>query len=379
MKLLSFLLFLLVWGSSFGQRFQQFKPTSVAIRSKGGFLIAHRANMAHLPKNNTYAFEVELVQQDVSDNKWADIYKKPLRGISFQYQEFGNKDVLGQGYSVFAHTSFPLFQGPKFGFLDLRMGTGIGWVTKMYDTELNPKNSAIGSHLNGYVNFTLQWQKYFRYWNFGTGIEFGHYSNCAMKVPNLGLNVPSLMFNIGYNFEERQVYEKDLGEVEDENSIEQQQYRYRMSDQFRIFIIGSAKQNEARFNPPKSRPVIAIQGLYSLNVGRRWKVDFALDGIFNGGNQYHLDSSAYSVGETIQFGVFVGASIHFYKAEFHTGIGAYFRSPVHPFGFVYNRLGFRYHFTDKFSGILGIKSHLAIADYLEIGIGYKLWSKEKRQ
>lgn len=354
----------------FGQRFQQFKPSQITLRSKGGFLIAHRSNMSHLPQKNAYAFELELTQQDMGNNGWAEVYKNPLRGISFQYQDFGNRDVLGVGYSIFAHTTFPLYQGPKFGFLDFRGGTGLGYVTKRYDAETNPKNNAIGSHLNGYVNLSLAWHKSFKHWHIGSSIEFGHYSNSAMKVPNLGLNVPSLMFNVGYNVEQRELFQANRRKVDDMG------YQQRMKSELRVFLIGSAKQNVIRYNPAKSRPVIGISGLYSLNVGRRWKLDFGIDGVFNGGNQWHLDTTSYTVGETIQFGAYVGGSIHFYKAEFVTGLGVYFWSPVRPFGWVYNRLGFRYHFTDKLSGIVGIKAHLGIADYLEFGIGYQLWSEK---
>jgi Lipid A 3-O-deacylase (PagL) len=362
---------------SFGQRFQQFKPTSLSLISKGGFLIAHRANMAHLPDKNTYAFEVEIVRQDTSINGWNEIYKNPLRGLSLQYQDFGNKVILGQGYSLFAHTTFPIIQKEKFGFLDFRLGTGIGVVTKKYDAITNPKHIAIGSYLNGFVNLRLQWNKYFQNWHIGAGLEFAHFSNSAMIVPNLGLNLPSITFNVGYDFQKRALYDpgvldKGFGEGNTEK------YEKRMADQLRIFIIGSGKQNDVQFNPAKVRPIIALQGLYSIRLGKRWKFDTGIDLMFNGGNQYRLDTVAYSVGRTIQMGLFVGASIHFYNAEFLVAFGAYVRSTVTPYGWIYNRLGFRYHFTDRFSALVGIKAHFAVADYLEMGIGYKLGSWRKK-
>ncbi|UKN01670.1 acyloxyacyl hydrolase [Paracrocinitomix mangrovi] len=373
MKLFTFLLLILLSHLSLGQRFQQFVPTSINLRSKGGFLIAHRANMAHLPQKNCVAFELELTQQDVSNSAWNKMFKGAYRGISLQYHDFGNKEVLGKGFSIFPHTTFPLYQGKKFGALDFRIGTGLSIETKAYDEVTNPKNNAIGSHLNGYVNLMFQYNKYFEHWHLGAGFEFSHYSNAAMKVPNLGLNIPSVVFNVGYDIKTREVFKKGWSD-----SLDDSNYEKRMEDELRIFVIGSSKQNPVKYTPVKSRPVIAVQGLYSLNVGSRWKVDFALDGIFNGGNQYHLDTVAYKVGETIQFGAFVGASIHFYRAEFFTGLGVYFWSPVHPFDYIYNRLGFRYHFTDKISAIVGIKAHLGIADYLEFGIGYQLWSKRRK-
>ena len=83
-------------------------PTSISMRAKGGFVIAHRANMAHLPYKNTHAFELELTRQDTVHNGWNDVYKNPLKGLSIQYQDMGNREVLGLGFSIFAHTSFPI-------------------------------------------------------------------------------------------------------------------------------------------------------------------------------------------------------------------------------------------------------------------------------
>ena len=245
-------------------------------------------------------------------------------------------------------------------------------MTKKYNPDSNPKNNAIGSYMNGFVNLSLQWHKYFKNWHIGTSIDFGHFSNSAMKVPNLGLNLPSLTFNVGYDLRQRFRYTWSKLEAI-ECSLQNEEYNIRMADHLRLFLIGSAKQNIPKYETVRSRPVIAIMALYSLKVGKRWKLDFGLDAIFNGGNQYHQDTIAHTVGQTLQFGAYVGGSIHYNKAEFAVGLGAYFWSPVHPYGYIYNRLGFRYHFTKKISGLIAIKAHLAVADYLEIGIGYKLW------
>jgi len=149
--------------STYGQRFQQYYPTSISLKSKVGFLIAHRAKMEHLPQKNNVGFELAFAQQDNSHTQWDQSYKHPQRGFSVMFQDFGNKDVLGQGYSLFAHTSFPIIQKQGFGFLDFRLGTGFAYVTKRYDVDLNPKNNAIGSHLNGFVNLQFNYNKHFKW------------------------------------------------------------------------------------------------------------------------------------------------------------------------------------------------------------------------
>jgi hypothetical protein len=127
---------------------------------------------------------------------------------------------------------------------------------------------------------------------------------------------------------------------------------------------------------PKSRPIVGLTGMYSKRISRKWKLDFALDLLYNDANRHYYDTSTYSIGETIQVGGYFGGSIHFYKAEFNVGLGVYAVALVKPFGLFYNRLGFRYHFTPKLIGTIAIKAHWGIADFLEIGLGYKLWNKK---
>ena len=221
------------------------------------------------------------------------------------------------------------------------------------------------------MNLQFNWDKYFEHFHLGAGIEFSHYSNAATKVPNLGLNVPSINFNVGYNISERQLWSKKKIEKEDPSN-----HKEIMADDFHIVFIGSSKQNVAKQLKPKSRAVFGLSAFYSKGLGKRWKLDFALDFVYNDANRHYYDTSTYSIVETIQLGAYLGGSIHFYKAEFVTGLGAYLYSPVKPFGMFYNRLGFRYHFRPKIVGTIAIKAHWGIADYLEIGLGYKLWNKK---
>jgi hypothetical protein len=369
-KLSSFFLLMMLSMSAYGQRFQQYYPTSISLKSKVGFLIAHRANMAHLPERNNVGFELEFAQQDKSNTQWDQSYKHPQRGFSLMYQDFGNKEILGHGYSIFGHTSFPIIQKEKFGFLDFRLGTGFAYVTKPYDLITNPKNIAIGSHLNGFVNLQFNYNKHFKYWHIGAGIEFSHYSNAATKDPNLGLNIPSLNFNLGYDIKSREVYGASKRKTEDSNHDEM------MKDDFHIYGVFSSKQNQPRHFKATSRPVLGLTAYYSKALGERWKLDAGLDVFYNGGNRHYIDTMVYSISETLQLGVYLGGSIHFYKAEFIIGIGTYLISHVTPFGRIYNRLGFRYHFTDNIMGTVAIKAHFGIADYLEVGLGYKLWNKK---
>ncbi|MEZ4923212.1 MAG: acyloxyacyl hydrolase [Crocinitomicaceae bacterium] len=372
MKHIAVIFFVVIQIAGYAQFVDRFKPTQITATTNLGFVIAHHSNMIHLLQRDAHGIELNFSQQDRKQTAWSTLYRGAVRGLSFKFHDFGNPKELGYAYTMFGHTSFPLYQGPKFGFLDFRIGTGLAYLTRKFDPETNPKNNAIGSYLNGFVNLMFNYNKHFRWWHFGFGLEFSHYSNCATKVPNLGLNVPSLNVNLGFNLEQRTAIDKK----EINENTEASNYDDVMSDG--IYLIGflTAKQNVIKQKEAITRPVMAIQGLYDLKMGSRWKLNVAMDIIYNDANRHYYDTSTYTIGQTIQLGAFVGAGIHFYKAEFTAGMGVYYWSPVRPFGMFYHRLGFRYHFTNNLVGTIGIKSHFAIADYLELGIGYRLWNRK---
>ncbi|MCG8578118.1 MAG: acyloxyacyl hydrolase [Flavobacteriales bacterium] len=359
MKLISLLLFLaLSWGG-----FSQFyKPTSISLKSRGGYLIAHRAIMSHLIQNNNYGFELEFSKQRKEQESWKDL-RMPVSGLSILFQDFGYRSVLGQTIGVFQHYSQPLVASPKYGFLDLRFGSGVAYISKKYDPLNNPKNNAIGSHINAVIDVQLAYKKHLGPIHLGMGIGITHFSNAALLQPNLGLNTPYLDFTIGYNFDEREVPLKE--------SIAPEVKKEKLNSTFAFTGIGSSRQNLAGQNLPKSYPVIALQGYYSFALGNKWKWDVGTDLIYNESNRYFFPDEGFTSAETIQWGLFTGSTVRLHKTEIFINVGYYLLNKINHSGNVYNRIGYRYLFNKYLYGLVGIKAHFGKADYIEFGIGVR--------
>lgn len=357
---------MLMVGTTIGQ---SENPWFVAVQSKGGFLISHRAVMSHLIRSRNKSFGVDLYQQ-VTDSPWSRTYGHPVRGISFSYQDFGNPLVLGQGYALSQYSIFSLFQTKRFGFLDVRLGSGFAYVTRKYDKYENPKNNAIGSHFNGYVQLQLAWTKYFNQWHIGTGIEFAHYSSCALVKPNLGLNTPQLFVTFGYQPQLRRLPESELKSTEGMKEDKQPHY-------FNLTLVGSTKQNLPGQTVSRNLPVIAFQGIYSHNLNRKWNLEGGLDIIYNEANRVKYDDLSFTPGQTLQVGVYVGAAANIFKTQIYFGLGGFVLNIINPAGYVYNRIGYRYHFNSNWNATLGVMANMGIADYLELGVGYRINRKEK--
>ena len=344
----------------FGQNKQ---PLSVSFLPKTGFLVSHRPIMSHLVKDRNTAFEIEISQQDTRRNFSSTYYRFFSRGVSLHYQDFGYDDVLGRAYSLLQFTRFNLVQRPAFGFLDFRVGSGLAYLTHQYDVSINPKNNAIGSAINAFVNFQLVYTKYFNHFVIGGGLEISHYSNCAIAMPNLGLNTPMCFLKVGYAINPCQVFTPDTNAVI--------AILPRLAAKFQVHAIGSVRQNLPGQNPSRYLPVVATQFLYRKQIGFKWDLEIGADIIYNAANRVLYDDRVYSAVETIQAGIYGGACANFYKSQLYFGLGGYVINTINPAGWVYNRIGYRYNFNAHFNAMIGIKASLGIADYLEMGIGYR--------
>jgi len=353
-------LYCLSLGCSFSQTAS---PYFISLSPKVGFLIAHRPNMSHLVRENAYTYELTAWQQITGKDATTCRLKNPMRGLAIEYRNFGYNEVLGKSIGITQYMVFPVFQTKKNLFADVIVGSGIGIMTKRYHKYDNPTNNAVASLINARVNIKLGVTKYLKHFHFGGGIEFAHYSNGALKNPNLGLNSPSLYIQMGYSFSERITAEKK-GKTCAEP--------LKQSHRFSVELISSAKEIGAIPNHPKLYPVIATRLAYTYTKRGLWGSETAVDIVYNEANFHKYTDTTFTRNDVMQVGLYTGTFLCFYKSEIAFGIGVNLRDKINPEGRVYNRIGYRYFFTPNWFGLFNIKAHFGKADYFEFGIGYRL-------
>ena len=308
-------------------------------------ITAHRPTMEHLPKNRSSILELTFQKQDISNSKWSNAYKFPSRGYSIAFQDYGNKEVLGQAISIYRFTKFSLLQNEKIGFIDFKLGNGISFITEKYDPVGNTKNTAIGTHLNGFINCHI-----------GIGFDFTHQSNSAIKAPNLGINTYSGMITLGYDLKKRVRFNSSIPKPEDA--------KMRDTPNWEVHFFAGIKQNLPNFKVSRTFGVMALQGLYKKQLSFKWD-------LYSEANRWFYSTTATQFTDALQFGGYVGLAANIYKTQIYFGVGAYAFNPVDAAGWIYNRIGGRYLINDNWNMMVGIKAHLGIADYLEMGVGYR--------
>jgi hypothetical protein len=71
-------------------------------------------------------------------------------------------------------------------------------------------------------------------------------------------------------------------------------------------------------------------------------------------------------------GLFVGHELFINKLSLVTQLGYYVYYPFDFEGRVYNRVGLKHYFGQKWFGTITLKSHAAAAEAVEFGIGVRL-------
>lgn len=344
----------------------QAQPFSISVLPKTGVLLSHRPTMSHLIKKRNTAVELSFTKQDNTESYWSTNYRFPSRGVSFMFQDFGNSEVLGTSVSVFRFTKFPIFQSEKWGFLDFRLGNGVSYITKKYNSFTNKKNIAIGSHINGFVNFCFLYTKHFGRFYTGVGFDFSHFSNASLKMPNQGLNTVTGFFVVGMALKKREVF----GQQALKDSVFSATKP--LTHKWHFHFITGLKQNLPDFKPSRTFGLVALQAFRNKQLTNKWAVEFGIDLIYNEANRWLNSFKPKPVLGNIQLGGYFGGCVTIYDTQIYGGLGLYGLNLYDPAGWVYNRIGARWLVNEQWDLLLGIKAHFGIADYLEWGIGYRL-------
>ncbi|MBL7922985.1 MAG: acyloxyacyl hydrolase [Bacteroidia bacterium] len=325
-----------------------------------GFIIAHRPAMVHLQKEHSSILELSLLRSASGEKDWHHHYNFPLYGVGYRYFNFGNPEELGRGHALYSQLLFPLLKKNRLR-LGIRFGLGVGYVEKPFNIEKNYKNLAIGSRINGTLTTGLQFRVFTsKRLQVQTGLDFFHFSNGAAKLPNLGINLPSIYAGISY-FEGKPEYKRKADKSDEKRKNE-----------LTATLAFGLKEKYPPEGPSFFISVLHAQ--YHFAAGKK--------GLLGGGAEFIVDESlpvrleeddidGGFLDGALRAGVFGSAGIRLGAWDGHLQTGYYLYNKMKEDGFIYSRLLMRFHFHPSLFASFGLKTHFGRADYFEWGIGYR--------
>ena len=362
LRLLFTYLFLFLLSISHAQ--EMVYPKSIHAKLGYGALVPHRSMMHHLVTGHASLLELSLNFNSYGQHNFDHPFLLPSAGISTVIIQSGNPDEIGNCYGAYTYFSLPLSK--KSIIPKLRMGAGFGIVSKPFDAEKNQKNNAIGSYLNTCILIELENKIKISdklSWMYSASVT--HFSNGSYVLPNLGLNFLTLNTGVSYAFGDKKTISNNYD------------YAFDKSFHFDLLVYGGAKSNSTHH--PGIYPVISISAEGSKRLSFKSKMLFGADVFYNSSIE-HLDEYEHlkenvdylTKSSNIQSGVFVGYGLVFDQLMISIQNGFYIRNEYKESGLLYHRFSIKRTFNDKWIANIGLKSHFAVAEYVEFGVGYKI-------
>lgn len=340
-----------------------FAQSGFEIREKVGFLAAHHAGMAHLAQHVAFATEISYLKKLNGEQIWHSYYREPVVGGTLFVGSVGNNEILGRFVGLYGFAEMPLVKYKNYR-MDWKFGTGLGFTNRPYDPVLNPKNVAIGSHVNAMMCFALKQTFSFKQSAITLAMDMTHFSNGAFKVPNLGINLPYVSIGYQYFLPEKILKVKSKEMFFDYNH-------------WQPSVSGMLSCKETMPIGGKKYPVYAgslsIRNYLSPKSGFELNLDIiSKQALLN--YEPMVEKSQMDI---LQVGISAAYLLPLNRFNFVCGLGVYVRDRYRAEGPLYIRLGCRYYVSKSISAFFGLKTHYAKADYLEFGLTYHFKKRAK--
>ena len=327
-------------------------------RAHYGFLWPHRPSAWYLVQGHADAIEVFAERRFRGTGSWERFYNGPGYGFGVMYSGMANPDVIGGGLRFIPYLHLPFVRGDR-GCFGMRLGWGVGYIFKPFHRTENFKQITTGTRINTAIQLMFEYRIDLQRFRLSTGLSIDHWSNGAVKLPNLGSNLISLNLGLGYRINDRS----------EKVAIDTSAFTKRPREQSVVAAFGISEV---------ARPLSGQYSAFSLNAQTQWQVtpksSFAAGiDVFNKGSMrtVHPELRDQQRIAHTQFGVHGGWALGFGRGELLLQMGAYVFTPYPDESPLFHRLGMRYRIGDRWIAHVGLKSHWAVADHWEWGFGYR--------
>jgi hypothetical protein len=290
---------------------------------------------------------------------WHHLFKGPYQGFSVYYINLGNAEQLGNMYSLFPYIGFPLKQSER-GALIAQLGCGLAIVDRKFDQEDNFTNFVIGSHTNVGIQLALKYQYTAGRFLLGTGLSFSHASNGSYQLPNLGANVPSLDFYLGYRLNEEEI------------PVQFKDIETPLTSVTNIDVSLGFGMRESNVVTRVKHPVIELRADYRKSFSQKMNYIIGTDLIYNKASYAERDRDSVRVIESLLPGIKLGLGMTMGTSELFMHAGWYPHTGYQQLGSLYHRVGGRKVINDKWICSFTLKTHFARADYFALGLGMRV-------
>jgi hypothetical protein len=250
---------LLVYGSpaAFGQLNEPTNEREISLTTLWG--INKPTHIMPVSTQSPVGLELRYSRLHADESSWNQCQCFFRSGYFVNGYSFRNPVALGQSIGAGLFFEPILVHTPRWG-LSIRALAGLAYVSRSYDAVKNPGNVAFGTPINGLTGIGL----YARYtvapnWRLMAGFDYKHISNAGIRLPNQGLNIPTLAIGIQHY----------TGSVMLSDPRAWRVSRMDKRWMFRVLALGSVKVMEAiDRSPEKGYPIFGLNLIAGYHLTR---------------------------------------------------------------------------------------------------------------
>ena len=345
------------------------EKSSIAISTGVKFGKIFKHSPKFLPEVTEWStiYELNFSQNTAGSRLWHQLHGYPIAGISVLYGRYGDSHIFGQSIALVPSMTF-LSRMQHFN-LHYRIGVGLSYITNHFDRTTNPTNNVIGSPVNNTTMFmaALEW-KASSQWRVLTTFDFIHYSNAKVQHPNLGINLPTMGLLVKY-YPGSQAFTYQINELPP------------LDRKVRVGIRAGLGFNEEDI-PGGPRYKVFVAAVYlTRRINHKGELLSGIEGNFyNSIYDFVVSQQAFlekQAAKAIKVAPYIGYRFFFGHLSVSGKLGAYVFNPFSPRAPFYSKIGLQYHLFNPmyrngrnlYAGVY-LKAHYAMADYLELGVGY---------
>ena len=337
-----------------------------------------RGKNAARTKINTFrAYALKLSKQTQGEKTWQRLYNYPSYGLGLLFGDMNNSKEVGYPISLYIFFRGPFVRGPKW-VLNYESGWGITTNFKPYHAQNNPYNEAIGSRETLMATFSLILQyQLTKYLDLSTSFTLTHFSNAALKNPNLGINTFAPRLSLRYHLQA-----KPQTPGKSRESLNYKPYEWLISTLVALkdVPLGTATTSFSQYNSLKFL-ILGLKLRLNRQISNKSKFGIATDLTYNGNSHKiivqngNLQPVRLDLKDKLSNSLFLSYELVINNLAFLIQYGAYLYRHEVDAGKpgTYQRIGLRYHFTHHLFVAMTLKAyHFSVADFIGWNIGYRL-------
>lgn len=366
---MKFILTILIFIFSIALSFSQDKPKSYhyALKAHGsrGFIMEHRNDIGHLIKGYPTSQELTLSMKTNGKEAWNQLLNFPEYGFSIAHVDLHNKEQLGYMIVLGSFVDFALLRKRNHELFG-RIGTGLTINSKAYHASKNNKNTLISTPLSYLIQSRLTYRYHINHaWAIEVATDITHASNGGFKMPNKGINIASCMLGAQYTLskERPQFYHHEFTNP------------HLRTWEMRVLL--SMGMNAVTPHGKKAFP-FANLSIYAARVQSHFNtIHLGVDGLYSLAIKNMIQTAWRNQDEEpsqqrwIRHAIFIGHELRVGPLSFLTQLGRYVQKPALLNANYYQRWGLIYHFHEHMFAQISVRTHKAVAEQTEFGIGWK--------